>query len=79
MTPNFEDFIDFYLNWGPLGDSLKDTLIFTAILITTIVFEKRFSDSKLRNQLLVAIVAKIMNSLCSLLLSLNILFGLSRF
>lgn len=79
MTPNFEDFIDYYINVGSLKDSLKDTTIFVCIFIATIVYEWKFTDSKLRNLILVAIFAKILNCIFYVLLSLNISFGLSRY
>ena len=79
MTPNFEDFIDYYINVGSLKDSLKDTTIFVCIFIATIVYEWKFTDSRLRNLILVAILAKILNCIFYVLLSVNISFGLSRY
>ena len=79
MTPNFEDFIDYYLNFGPLKDSLKDSLVFVCILIATIIYELKFTDSRIRNLILVAIAARIVNCLLYLLLSFKIQFGLSQY
>ena len=79
MTPSFEDFIDYYLNYGPLKDSLKDTLVFGGILVATILYELKFSDSSIRNLILFAITAKFINCILSLLLALKIQFGLSQY
>jgi hypothetical protein len=72
MTPNFEDFIDYYLNYGPLKDSLKDSLGFVGILLATIIYEYKFTDSRIRNLILVAILTRVVNCLLYLLLSLQI-------
>lgn len=72
MTPNFEDFIDYYLNYGPLKDSLKDSLGFVGILLATIIYEFKFTDSRIRNLILLAIITRVVNCLLYLLLSLQI-------
>jgi hypothetical protein len=79
MTPNFEDFIDYYLNFGPMKDSFKDSIVFVGILIATVLYELKFTDSRIRNLILVAILTKIINCLLFLLLSLGIQFGLTKY
>jgi len=39
MTPTFEDFLDYYYNFGAIKDSNKDVCLFIGILCTTIIYE----------------------------------------
>lgn len=79
MTPSFEDFIDYYLNYGPFKDSLKDGMVFVGFLIATILYELKFTDSSLRNLIYFALTAKVINCILSLLLYFQIQFGLTQY
>ena len=79
LTPNFDDFLDFYVNFGPIEDSIKDILLFSGILLLTLIYEFYLIDTQIRRMMLVAISAKILNSFLNLLLSLGFTFGLSNF
>ena len=79
LTPNFDDFLDFYVNFGPIEDSIKDILLFSGILLLTLIYEFYLIDTQIRRMMLVAISAKILNSFLNLLLSLGFSFGLTNF
>jgi hypothetical protein len=79
LTPNFDDFLDYYVNFGPVRDSCKDILLFSGIFTLTLIYEFYLIDTRIRRMILVSISAKILNSFLNLLISLRFTFGLSNF
>ena len=79
VTPNFDEFFSYYLGFGILKSSLKDTLVFLGILSITFIYELKFTDSPIRSLIICAFAAKLISSILSLLLALGITFGLSRY
>ncbi len=78
MTPTFEDFLDYYYNFGAVKDSSKDVCLYIGILCTTIIYELYLSDTNIRKLLLFAIVVRIIDNGLDLCLSLGVTFGLPK-
>ena len=79
LTPRFDDFIDYYINFGPIYDSMKDLVLFIGILILTILYQVKFLDTRIRRIILVALIAKIISSCLSLMIALKFTLGIPDF
>jgi len=79
LTPRFDDFIDYYINFGPVFDSMKDLVLFIGILILTILYQVKFIDTRIRRIILVALIAKVISSCMSLMIALKFTFGIHKF
>jgi hypothetical protein len=78
FTPSFEDFLDYFYNFGAVKDSIRDISMFTGILICTLVYELYLTDTVLKRLMLTAILARMVNSLLSLLLAFGITLGIGQ-
>jgi hypothetical protein len=77
LTPSFEDFLDYFYNFGAVKDSAKDICLFTGILVSMIIYEIYLSDTKFRKLMMISIIVRIVNSALNLILSLGFTLGLS--
>ena len=78
LTPTFEDFLDYYYNFGAVKDSIKDVCLYIGILCVTIIYELYLSDTNVRKLLLFAIVIRIIDNGLDLCSSFGFTFGLPK-
>lgn len=78
LAPSFDDFLDYFLNFGPIQDAFEEFSIFTGILVLSVIYEIYLIDTRIRRIILTAILFKIANSVLNLMLAFGWTFGLSN-
>jgi len=70
FTPNFDDYLNYYLFFGPRPTALKEGLVFFGVLFLTFMYELKFIDSEAKALISAAMVFKLMSSLVNLMVAL---------
>ena len=47
FSPSFEDFLDYFYNFGAAKDSIKDIALFSGILVWTVFYEARLTNAQM--------------------------------
>lgn len=79
LTPSFKDYLDYIYNFDIPVDASLEIIVFSGVLIMTIIYSLYLEDVKMKTLIRVALGCYIVNSGFNMLLARQITFGLTSF